>query len=304
MLHILGAGSLGLLWAARLIQAGLPVTLLVRDTAARQHWQQTGDQMTLEYQGQHHQIPVHIETPDSHTSPIQHLIVATKSHASLQAVQRLQPRLCADASILLLQNGLGSQQQISALLSQQVLYASVTDGAWRRTPCHVVWAGKGVTQIGDPRGLPFPNWLSALPGDCIDWQWQADILQVLWVKLAINCAINPYTVLHDCRNGDVPQHARAELPLLISELQQLLRAQNLEIEPDALSERIHAVIQATANNSSSMRQDVHAGRPTEIDYITGFACNSAMAAGLHLPVLMSLHTRLKTHLATLGLYQQ
>ena len=304
MLHILGAGSLGLLWAARLIQAGLPVTLLVRDTAARQQWQQAGDQMTLEYQGQCRKVPIRIDTPDSHNHPIQHLIVATKSHASFSAVQHLQHRLRADASILLLQNGLGSQQQISALLSQQVLYASVTDGAWRRTPNHVVWAGKGVTQIGDPQGLPCPNWLSALPGDCIDWQWQADILQVLWIKLAINCAINPYTVLHDCRNGDVALHARAELPPLICELQQLLRAQNLEIESQALSERIHAVIQTTANNSSSMRQDVHAKRSTEIDYITGFACNSALAAGLHLPTLMSLHTRLKTHLATLGLYQQ
>ncbi|MCF4989566.1 2-dehydropantoate 2-reductase, partial [Pseudomonas gessardii] len=31
--HILGAGSLGTLWATRLARAGLPVTLILRDQA-------------------------------------------------------------------------------------------------------------------------------------------------------------------------------------------------------------------------------------------------------------------------------
>jgi 2-dehydropantoate 2-reductase len=37
-------------------------------------------------------------------------------------------------------------------------------------------------------------------------QWSTDILTRLWRKLALNCAINPLTVLHDCQNGGLLGH--------------------------------------------------------------------------------------------------
>jgi 2-dehydropantoate 2-reductase len=45
----------------------------------------------------------------------------------------------------------------------------------------------------------------------------------------------------------------------------------------------HQVIESTAENISSMLQDIRAQRHTEIDYITGFLLKRARAHGLAVP---------------------
>src|SRR5690606_31811199 len=130
----------------------------------------------------------------------------------------------------------------------------------------------------------------------IDWRWESDILPVLWLKLAVNCAINPLSALHDCPNGEVPERAGAIFEPLLAELHALLSSEGVSLSLAELRERILAVIRATASNSSSMRQDVLAGRRTEIDFILGHAWRSARQAGLSTPVLDALYLQLHNHL--------
>ncbi|MBL4834613.1 MAG: 2-dehydropantoate 2-reductase [Pseudomonas sp.] len=298
---IVGAGSLGLLWAGRLARAGHSVCLLLRTPQAVEHWRENGSKLLFEHDDHRHVLEIQAQL---HTlaDAVDCLIVATKAYSVSEALESLNRLLAPGSSVVLLQNGLGSQQQGRDLCAQnRVLYASVTDGAWMPATGHVVWAGKGVTRIGDPSGASCPAWLEALPKTVIDWAWEPDIERVLWQKLAINCAINPYTVLYDCANGDVPARAGSDLNILVEELQAMLRARNFASEAADLPGTVAAVIQRTASNSSSMRQDVHANRRTEIDYILGYACRTASAEGLRVPTMLGLYDALKTHLATLGL---
>ncbi|MBD4608075.1 2-dehydropantoate 2-reductase, partial [Xanthomonas citri pv. citri] len=46
---------------------------------------------------------------------------------------------------------------------------------------------------------------------------------------------------------------------------------------------VEQVIESTAENISSMLQDIRAQRHTEIDYITGFLLNRARAHGVAVP---------------------
>lgn len=300
-LHILGAGSLGLLWAARFARAGIDCRLIMRTSEAVDQWQARGSRLLLE-QGEILQpLSVPAETAEA-PGPISHLIVATKAWAVADALDSIAPRLHNGSQLLLLQNGLGSQQAASRRFADQtVLYASVTDGAWKRADHHVVWAGSGQTQVGDPQQRPQPDWLGVLDQAGIDWEWQPDILSVLWMKLAVNCAINPLTVLHDCPNGEILRHAGADFATLVQELHALLTSQGISLTPAELEQRIRGVIEVTAANSSSMRQDVHARRRTEIDFILGYACRCARRANLLTPMLDSLYHRLQTHLSQSGL---
>jgi 2-dehydropantoate 2-reductase len=52
----------------------------------------------------------------------------------------------------------------------------------------------------------------------------------------------------------------------------------------ALQKQVYDVGALTARNSSSMRQDVVAGRKTEIEYINGFVGRAAEALELECPV--------------------
>ncbi|MFT4676008.1 MAG: 2-dehydropantoate 2-reductase, partial [Reinekea sp.] len=45
-------------------------------------------------------------------------------------------------------------------------------------------------------------------------------------------------------------------------------------------------------NRSSMAEDVRTGRPTEIDYITGFLLHQAQGFGLETPFLAKWHKKI------------
>ena len=138
--HILGAGSLGTLWATRLARAGLPVRLIVRDAERLQSYQAAGG-LTLVEQGVASTYAVPGETPDS-PEPIRRLLVACKAYDAENAVARLAPRLTADAELILLQNGLGSQDAVAAVVPQaRCISASSTEGAFRDGDWRVVFAG-------------------------------------------------------------------------------------------------------------------------------------------------------------------
>ncbi len=210
-------------------------------------------------------------------------------------------RLAGNAELLLLQNGLGSQQAVAARLPRsRCLFASSTEGAFRDGDFRVVFAGRGHTWLGDPRDTSAPAWLAQLSQAGIPHSWSDDILERLWRKLALNCAINPLTVLHDCRNGGLRQHPE-EIAALCDELGQLLHASGYDAAARSLLEDVRAVIDATAANYSSMHQDVTRGRRTEIGYLLGYACQHGQRLGLPLPRLGTLLARLQAHLRQRGL---
>lgn len=297
--HVLGAGSLGTLWATRLARAGLPVKLILRDTARLQAYQAAGG-LTLVEQGEAQQYAIPGETVDS-AGPIDRLLVACKAYDAESAVAQLAPRLAPNAELILLQNGLGSQDAVAARVPQaRCIFASSTEGAFRDDDWRVVFAGHGYTWLGDASHPTPPIWLDDLSAAGIPHEWSTDIVTRLWRKLALNCAINPLTVLHDCRNGGLQQH-HCEVATLCAELSELLERCGQPAAAHNLQQEVERVIQATAANYSSMYQDVANQRRTEISYLLGHACTVASRHQLVLPHLNQLQQRLMTHLHARGL---
>lgn len=297
--HILGAGSLGTLWATRLARAGLPVRLILRDQARLQAYRAAGG-LTLVEQGEERLYEILGETIDS-GEPITRLLVACKAYDAEKAITQLASRLSPDAELILLQNGLGSQDSVAARVPQaRCIFASSTEGAFRDGDWRVVFAGHGYTWLGDAGHPVPPIWLDDLSASGIPHEWSTDILTRLWRKLALNCAINPLTVLHDCRNGGLQQH-HCEVATLCAELTELLERCGQPAAAQDLQYEVERVIQATAANYSSMYQDVANNRRTEISYLLGHACNVASRHRLTLPHLNQLQQRLIEHLRTRGL---
>jgi len=295
--HVLGAGSLGALWAVRLARAGLPVRLILRDPQRLAAYQAAGG-LSLEEQGVPRRYPIQGETLEGNT-PIRRLLLACKAYDAAAAAESLAPRLGAGAELVLLQNGLGSQDEVAARLpGRRCIPASTTEGAFRAGDFRVVFAGRGHTWLGDG-GQP-PHWLDELGTAGIPHEWSEAIQGRLWRKLALNCAINPLSVLHDCRNGDLLARS-GEVDALCAELAVLLRHCDQAEAAEGLREEVERVIRATAANYSSMHQDVAGRRRSEITYLLGHACGRAEYLGLRLPHLEELHRRLRRHLAERGL---
>lgn len=111
------------------------------------------------------------------------------------------------------------------------------------------------------------------------------IIHIQLQKLAINAVINPLTAIFDCLNGELFDDPRrlALMRLLLSEISPVISAiltSSFTEEPSseaasifslsALERIIFDAAGKTAQNISSMRQDMLAGRRTEIDYINGY----------------------------------
>jgi 2-dehydropantoate 2-reductase len=289
--HILGAGSLGTLWATRLARAGLPVRLILRDAPRLAAYEANGGTLTLIEQGVETRLAISAQTLDS-DEPIGRLLLACKAYDAEQAIASLASRLS---------HGLGSQDAVAAQVPlARCIFASSTEGAFRQQDWQVVFAGHGYSWLGDPQDPTPPAWLQELHSSGIPHEWTPDILTRLWRKLALNCAINPLTVLHTCRNGGLLEH-HCEVATLCAELTELLERCGQPAAAQNLHDEVLRVIRATAANYSSMYQDVAQGRRTEISYLLGYACCAADRHECAVPHLMQLQHRLVECLASKGL---
>lgn len=297
--HILGAGSLGSLWATRLSRAGIPTRLILRNPDRLADYQAAGGLTLIEDNARSlHNITAELS---SATAPISRLLVASKAYDAEASVASVAHRLRAGSEILLLQNGLGSQQAIAARWPQaRCFFISSTEGAYRPVDFQVVHAGRGHNWLGDPVNLQPPTWLSQLHLASIPCQWTNDIMARLWRKLAVNCAINPLTVLYDCPNGELSDQ-RDTVHKLCSDLAAVLTACGQKAAALDLEAEVWRVIEATAGNYSSMLQDVRAGRRTEISFLLGQACDTARQLALPAPALCDLLRRLQARLIEFGL---
>ncbi|WP_169051465.1 2-dehydropantoate 2-reductase [Neptunomonas sp. XY-337] len=288
--HILGGGAIGLLWAFKLSQAGHQVTVIVRDNSAREQLRVNGLHI-ISAKTKKMLTQLRYVAP-SQTEAISHLLVATKSYQSVAAIQQIQPCLEEGAHVVLLQNGMGQHEEVAQLCKQQTVYAALTtDGAFKETPVRVVWAGVGETFIGRLSGASGERLFEDIPDVAI----VDNILQQLWCKVAINAAINPLTALHDCRNGDLIRCAelRQKMEAVCEEVEKIAAALAQPLFREGLFTRACAVAQATAQNYSSMHQDIHHKRQTEIEYMTGFLCRKADDLGLEVPVNQYLYQQIK-----------
>ena len=295
IVHILGAGALGSLWATKLSQNNHVVLLVNPNQDSHRISSDSPANLSNRSfqfieQGQSSVVTLPCE-PSSDFSAntsnempsIDILLVFTKSYDTLKALQQLQSRLTPLSRIVLFQNGLGSQQEAANLLPSNTIYAATTtEGANRSDPNTVIYAGKGETWVGEISASQTQNTTeinfdlerisTLLSSSGLEVSNTPNIWEKLWIKLAINCAINPFTALLNCKNGELigkPLFDSLITPLC-RELSGAMSLNNVDIMASDLQKAVEDVTQKTANNISSMLQDVRAGKKTEIEYINGY----------------------------------
>jgi len=282
--YILGTGAIGCLCAELLRNSGAKVTYVLRNQAQLQTFHQAGRQIRLRDGDTCCTISVDASSASDHAA-ISHLLVTTKAYDTLPALSSIQHRLAPDAQIVLLQNGCGQQQEVAKLhFSCQIWAGITTHGAWREAPFRVVRAGKGQITLG-PLGdsqPPLPDGWDRIDPAIIA---EPDIENALWRKLAINCAINPLTAIHGCRNGELLTDPTLSLLIraICDEIEQIAHARGRELFNTPLFNAVAEIALLTTDNFSSMLQDLRQGRQTEIEQITGFLCHEAAELGMTLP---------------------
>lgn len=284
---VLGAGAIGSLWACRLRNTGHNVSFWLRASAPSSHKLQLDDQ-----------DPATFTANDEQSLKESDLILVTvKAWQLRDAILPLLDKVHTDTILIFMHNGMGAADPLEHQLSPYpVVLATTTQAAMKPEPGRVMHTGAGQTLLGpfNARGSRCEFLADIFHHALADASWTRDIQTALWQKLAINCAINPLTAIEQCRNGDLTQERYSgQLEHIIQEVSEVMTRAGIPTSTAHLSERVYRVITATADNYSSMQQDLCYRRPTEIDFITGYLCRQAGEYGIEVPVNQALYTEIK-----------
>ena len=283
---IVGPGAIGSLWAYKLHQAGHKVSLW--GTKQNQQWMLAADDSP--------------ETLFSYNQPqtlidADLLLITVKAWQVEAAITPLLPHVNKDAILLFMHNGMGAVDNIVALIFEYpVVIATTTHGALKVDAHHVKHTGIGQTQLGafNENGSQCTFLVDVLNHAFPTVSWNSNIRFALWNKLAINCAINPLTAIHQCLNGALAEDRfRPTLDAVIDELVSVMQAEKIPVDRNQLTTTIDNVIRATAANKSSMHQDIFYRRQTEIDFITGYLVRKAQQHGIEVPANSELYKQIQ-----------
>ncbi|MGL5456543.1 MAG: 2-dehydropantoate 2-reductase [Enterobacterales bacterium] len=210
------------------------------------------------------------------------LLVTLKAWQVSDAVKALASRLPETTPILLIHNGMGTIEELRNI--HQPLLMGTTTHAARRDGNVIIHVANGTTRIGPAREQDGDFSYLADLLQCVlpDVAWHNNIRAEMWRKLAVNCVINPLTALWNCPNGELRNHPD-EVNLICQEVAAVIEREGHHTSVDDLRYYVEQVIDSTAENISSMLQDIQALRHTEIDYITGYLLKRARAHGIAMP---------------------
>jgi 2-dehydropantoate 2-reductase len=239
------------------------------------------------------QVGIDVTRDPSFVADADLVIVLVKTPDTVEAMERVAPFLSPDTPVVTLQNGLRAAERIRAVLGRdQCVIPGHTSQAATRTENHeVVHTGTGLTQIGfgDDRDRLAAEWISAIfteagiPTSVVD-----SIEHEIWQKVAVNAAINGVTALCGVANGAVVDNPALRGVALEVANETMIVAATKGFNLSSVEEAVIATATATAENRSSMLQDIDAGRPTEADAIYGEIQRAAQETGVATPRIDAL----------------
>ncbi len=219
----------------------------------------------------------------------QSALVLVKSWQTEAAAKMLGACLAPDGVALTLQNGLGNIEVLEAVIgSDRAALGVTTTGATLLGPGMVRAGGAGPTYMSQhPRLDPLVDLLETAG---FEVRASSDLMSLMWGKLVVSTGINALTALLEIRNGELLErsHARSLMNEAALETARVAEAQGITLPYDDPSHEVEGVARRTAENESSMLQDIRRGAPTEVDAINGAVVREGKRLGVPTPVNWSL----------------
>lgn len=320
-IHILGIGNVGKLIAHSLRKSRpeTPVTLLFHRYGLEQEWNVAGRNIEIVSSGKsdlRNGFNHEMLSPEQSRGAIKHLVVATKTYATVAALYPLKDRLDQSSTILFTQNGIGVIDEVTSRLFQHpasrpnYLAGIVSHGLYKNDTFSSTHAGLANIIVGpalvdgnrsrtdlEPSTVYLEQELLGCPVLNMSMVSSQSLLQSQLLKLAVNATINPLSVIFDRLNGDLLRSPRIvdlmratilELSHVMTAIAGKSRQDRYNVKNQFSAQKLESIVfevgEINAKNSSSMRQDVHGGRRTEIDYMNGYIVAQAALYGIPCPL--------------------
>lgn len=281
---ILGAGAIGALFATQLHRLEENVRFLdLRQTVnTRRQFHLT----TLTHESYAADLEI-----TSNVGGIDCLLVTTKVWQIEAALTPLIPLLSESTPIVLIHNGMGTTEWVKTHFPHNPLIACVISaGAYKPDRYSVIHSGFGECWCGalNDAGAQFQTRIAKINQALGHAKWAEQIEEKQWRKLVVNAVINPLTATLNVKNGELI-HQAAKIKNLCDELTRLLTKLGFRETSEEWMQLVMTVISRTAENYSSMQQDISHQRKSEIEFITGHILRQAAEYDLAMPTHHQLY---------------
>jgi 2-dehydropantoate 2-reductase len=305
---VVGAGGIGCTMGARLSRSQ---DVLFVDT-----WQDHVDAinrggLSVEYPDE----TVHVSVPavllgslDASTTPPDAVLLCVKSYDTEKIMRSILPYLGQDSFVVSLQNCI-NEEKIAELIGRER-----TIGAMVRFDGMLLGPGRASATrrerrlaIGelDGRASARTDVLCAELSASVQTDFSANIWGELWAKLVRNTEFNALSVIGRFGMGELVSNPTARRTALAAGMETAAVAMKLgirldEAELDGPASAYSCALGSPEANSleevmlgkfgpypkvrASMLQDIEKGRPTEIDFMNGFAADKGAELGVPTPI--------------------
>ncbi len=294
---VVGQGSIGSMLGARLKEKGNEVFFVVRNPIRITILEREG--IVLFEKEKHNVIKCDGAFQFGkleHPIETDYVIVATKSYNAKDAVLGIKDYVPDTAGFITIQNGITPHIEVSKLVGEgRHIILSLYDSAFSFSLNQVRLTGRGeniFTSFEPSQDLTVIERVFKHAG--FDVRVEKDAFWVLYKKLFINAIINPITTILRVKNGELirNQYAYELARAVLKDIESMAEALNFK-DREKLETLIFKTIERTADNKSSMLQDVEWKRKTEIDDILGYTLHLAKEYGVEVNRLTDIYLVIK-----------
>lgn len=290
---LIGLGALGILYGQKL-QQGLPQGSfkVIAGTERAARYRKNGVRCNGEACDFDYVAP-------GEGGPADLVIVAVKATGLAAAMEDMQSQIGPETVIFSVLNGISSEQELAAAFGpEKVLYAVAQGMDATRTGQELFYKNMGVLLLGEKDGQLTPRLarVAALLEGCgIQCQQVTDILRLQWKKLMLNVGVNQATALFETGYGgvQVPGPARDTMIAAMNEVIPVAASQGVALTQADIDYWLELAATFAPEGMTSMRQDMLAKRPTEVELFAGTILRLGQAAGVPTPVNQAIYEQVR-----------
>jgi 2-dehydropantoate 2-reductase len=292
---VIGTGALGGFYGGMLAKAGQEVHFLFRSDY--EHVRQNGLQVDS-IRGDFHLDHVNAYQ-DSRLMPVcDVLLVCLKTTGNHLLPGLIKPLLNSKSVVILLQNGLGLEEDISSQLSEAQIAGGLAFICSNKVgPGHISHLDYGKLIIGS-HNVTDPDILNQVVNDFqtagVHTEFSGDLLHARWQKLVWNIPFNGMTVvLNTTTDRLMANESTRELALEMM-LEVILGANKCGVPlKESLAQQMIDMTMKMKPYAPSMKLDFDFHRPMEIEYIYSKPIQTAMEAGFVMNKVSMLEKQLR-----------
>ena len=227
--------------------------------------------------------------------PVDWVLLCTKTYQT-QATAPWLARLCGpDTRVAVLQNGIGHVERVGPLANgAAVLPVIVYYNGERLAPGRVrlrQGSDQDLTVADDEAGRAFAQLFAGTPLRVV---LSDDFARLVWRKLLINAVANPITTLTLQRQAVLRRRDVQGLCLnILDEAVTVARAQGVALGDDEPARAMATLFTFSGELGTSMYFDRLAGRPLEVEALTGAIVAAGERHGISTPLNRALLTLLR-----------